>query len=70
MRGDGLDEGGSGREPPNCFLSLMGDLFGYHESVPTPSNLAAAPTESAPATSLPATLRPKDPSAYQTLPDI
>ena len=56
--------------PPNCFLSLMGDLFGYQDSVPTPSDLTAPPSEPAPATTLPAALRPKDPAAYQTLADI
>ena len=52
--------------PSNCFLSLMGDFFGYQDLVPTPSDLTAP----APATTLPAALRPKDPAAYQTLPDI
>ena len=56
--------------PPYCFLSLMGDFFGYQDSVPTPSDLAAAPTEPVPAPTLPAAMHPKDPSAYQTLPDI
>ena len=54
----------------------MGDFFGYQDSVPTPSDLAAPPTKSTPSTeptqapSLPAAMHPKDPSAYQTLPDI
>ena len=62
--------------PPNCFLSLMGDFFGYQDSVPTPSDLAAPPTKSTPSTepaqacSLPTAMHPQDPSAYQTLPDI
>ena len=57
--------------PPNCFLSLMGDFFGYQDSVPTPSDLA--PTSSGPTpapTSLPSMIRPKDPAAYQTLPNL
>ena len=56
--------------PPNCFLSLMGDFFGYQDSVPTPSDLAAPPSEPAPATTLSAAIHPQDPAAYQTLPDI
>ena len=48
----------------------MGDFFGYQDSVPTPSDLTAPPPEPASATTLPAALHPKDPAAYQTLPDI
>ena len=48
----------------------MGDFFGYQDSVPTHSDLTAAPPEPILATSLPSAIRPKDPSAYQTLPDI
>ena len=56
--------------PHNCFLSIMGDFFGYQDSVPMPSDLAAPSTEPTQVPSLPAAMRPKDPSAYQTLPDI
>ena len=48
----------------------MGDFFGYQDSVPTPSDLTAPPSDPALDTTLPAALCPKDPAAYQTLPDI
>ena len=48
----------------------MGDFFRYQDSVPTPSDLAAPPSEPAPATTLSMAIHPKDPAGYQTLPDI
>ena len=56
---------------PNCFLSLMGDLFGYCEdTTTTPQDAAATTKEPAPTIGLSASLCPSDPLAYQTIPDI
>ena len=56
--------------PPNCFLSLMGDFFGYWEpSDAAPSDSAAVSKEQAPA-GLSSSMRPKDPLAYQTIPNL
>ena len=48
----------------------MGDFFGYQDSVPTPSDLAAPPSLPVPATTLSAAIHPTDPAAYQTFPNI
>ena len=58
--------------PPNCFYSLMMDLFGYPAGPdPQPSTLAST-TAPAPSSSIPpvAPLLPTDPSLYKTIPDF
>ena len=59
--------------PPNCFYSLLTDLFGY-PSGPDPQPSTFAPTAPAPAptsTIPPVTpLLPTDPSLYKMLPDF
>ena len=59
--------------PPNCFYSLLTDLFGY-PSAPDPQAQAQAPTTSGPppASSIPTptSLLPSDPSSYKTIPDF
>ena len=62
--------------PPNCFHSLMEDLFGYkevEESVVTSSGATAAPPKAPPVPVPPvnviaSSLLPKNPAAYQTTP--
>ena len=59
--------------PPNCFYSLLMDLFGY-PSDPQPSTSAPTATAPAlaPASTIPpvAPLLPTDPSLYKMLPDF
>ena len=63
--------------PPNCFYSLLTDLFGYPSEVTVPAS-STAPSASASA-SVPPTapprpaasgLLPTDPALYKTIPDI
>ena len=63
--------------PPNCFYSLLTDLFGYPSEVTAPAS-STAPSASASA-SVPPTapprpaasgLLPTDPALYKTIPDI
>ena len=58
--------------PPNCFYSLLMDLFGY-PSTPDPQPSTLAPTATAPtaSTAPPATpLLPTNPAMYKTLLDF
>ena len=49
--------------PPNCFYSLLTDLFGYPSEV-------TAPISTALPKSMTSGLLPTDPSLYKTIPDI
>ena len=65
--------------PPNCFYSLLTDLFGYPSEVTAPvsatapsagASASASAPPTAPPKSMTSGLLPTDPSLYKTIPDI
>ena len=65
--------------PPNCFYSLLTDLFGYPSDVTAPisttapsasASASASGPPTAPPKSVASGLLPTDPALYKTIPDI